>query len=219
MENQNPPINNHEYKARRILVLGTSGTGKTTLATKLILTHPAPLVLIYDWQGAEIGKRVGASIAYTRPALAEILDRGDRLVSYYPGLDKRPKAERIADFDWFCGMAFDLAGQTPGRLLLVVDEGHELIDPWNIPENLGAVLSQGRRREMDSCIVARSANSLQTEARDQMTELYCFRLVDKNSLQYPRELGLDPDKVKALADLHLIYLNGKTGEQKELVLS
>jgi hypothetical protein len=115
-------------------------------------------------------------------------------------------------------MVFEVGGVTPGRKLLVVDECQDLIDPWTLPDQLGDVLSRGGRREIDTALVGRSANALQTEARDQVTELYCFRCLDSNSLKYPTGAGLDPERIKSLKDTEFIFKDMRTGETKELAL-
>jgi hypothetical protein len=115
-------------------------------------------------------------------------------------------------------MVFEVGGCIPGRKLFVVDECQDLIDPYNMPEPFGDILSRGGRRMIDTCLIGRSANALQTESRDQVSELYCFRLVDGNSLKYPASLKLDADQVQALPDTHFVFKDLRTGEQKKLAL-
>jgi hypothetical protein len=213
---QNPPINNLDYKARRVLILGVSRTGKSTLMARLIYTHPAPLVLVYDWQGGEFAKRLGAVLATDREMLAKKIDEGHRIVCY--DAEAGEHDPQGGGFEWWCEMVFELAGQTPGRKLVVIDECQDLIDPYNLPTQLGDILSRGGRRMIDTCIAGRSANALQTEARDQVTELYVFRCLDANSLKYPTSLGLDAETIQGLPDTHFIFKNMRTGQQNELAL-
>lgn len=216
MQSSRPIKNNLDYKARRVLVLGVSRTGKSTLTARLIYTHPAEIVLVYDWQGGEYAKRLGAKLCFSREALAEAISQGHRIICY--DAEAGEDDPQGAGFEWFCGMAFELAGHTAGRMLFVVDECQDLIDPWNMPESLGNVLSRGGRREMDTAIVGRSANALQTEARDQVSELYCFRVLDANSLKFPVAMGLDPERVKSLPDTEFVFKDMRTGQMKELAL-
>lgn len=211
-------INDHKYQARRVLVLGTTGTGKTTLATRLIYSHPAPLVLVYDWQGGEFAERLGAKLAHSRHELAAAIKSGDRICCYAGAGDQATPEEVATDFDWFCSMAFELAGETPGRKLIVIDECQDLIDPWNLPPALGSLLSKGRRRLVDTCMIGSAANALQSTARNQVTELYCFRSVDENALKYPGSLGIDTDTIRDLPNTHLVYRDNVSGDQKRLAL-
>lgn len=182
----------------------------------MVATHPATLVLVYDWQGGEFAKRLGGVLCPSRDSLVVAIELNRRIVCYDADAGEHdPTGE---GFEWFCQMAFEVGGITPGRKLVVVDECQDLIDPWNMPEALGDLLSRGRRRQIDTCIVGRSANSLQTEARDQVSELYVFRCIDENSLKYPKSVGLDPERVKALKDTEFIHKDMRTGDQNELEL-
>lgn len=209
-------INDLDYKPRRVLVLGVSGTGKSTLTARLIHTHPAPLVLVYDWQGGEFGRRLGGRLCASREELAEAIDGGTRLVCYDAEVGEQDP--QGAGFEWFCEMAFEVSGVTPGRKLVVADDCHDLLDPWNMPPALGKLLGRGRRRLVDTCLIGEAANCLQTKARNQVSELYVFRCTDENSLKYPASVGLDIEKVKNLQDTHFIYRDMRTGDQKELDL-
>jgi hypothetical protein len=216
---ENQTINNLDYPARRIVVMGTTRTGKTTLAARLAHSHPAPLVLIFDWQGGEFASRLGEKVASTREELAAQIDSGRRVICYYPyHIPEKNIEEWAEEFDWFSAMVFELAGKTPGRKLFVIDEAQDVMDPWNVPDGLSAILTKGGRRMIDTCVLSRSGNAINTVGRDQVNEVYCFRLTDDNSLKYPKALGMDPEEVKTLKDTHFIYRNTRTGEEKKLAL-
>lgn len=213
---QNQTINNLDYKARSLLILGVKRTGKSTLAARAIHTHPAELILIYDWQGGEFAKRLGNRLCLSREDVEKALQDGSRIICYDAEAGEAdPRGEGFA---WFCTMVFEVGGTTPGRKLFVVDEVHELVDPYNIPEPLGDILSRGGRRMIDTVMIGRSANALQTEARDQVSELYVFRLIDANSIKYPKDIGLDADEIRGLKDTHFIYKDMRTGEVLKLDL-
>jgi hypothetical protein len=213
---KNQTINELNYQARRLLLLGVTGTGKTTLACRLVYSHPAPLVLIYDWQGAEFAQRLGATPAESREELAARIESGERLVCYdAESSENEPEGD---GFTWFCEMAFEVAGRTPGRKLVVVDECQELIDPWKIPDGLGKLLSRGRRRMVDTCLLGSAANALHSVGRNQVTEAYFFRTTDENALKYPASLGLDTDEIRDLKNTEFVYRNNVTGEKEKLAL-
>ena len=211
-----PQLNDLNYKARRALVLGTTGTGKTTLVYRLAHSHPADCVFVYDWQGGEFATRLGARKLASRDEVLSAIDEGERIVAY----DAESGEEDASGegFEWFCDTAFETSGVMPGRKLFIVDECQDLIDPYNVPDGLQRILSRGRRRLMDTCLAGRSANALHTVGRDQVSELYCFRCIDENSLKYPKSIGLDPEEVKSLPDTHFFYRDLRTGDKKRLAL-
>lgn len=219
---QNPPpketLNNLDYKARSVLILGVKRTGKSTLASRLIHSHPAPLVLVYDWQGGEFGRRLNEKGYNSREEVLQAIEEGRRVVCYNAERGEHKSEIKTEGFDWFCDMAFEISGQLPGRKLLCVDELHDLIDPYNIPEPLGDILGRGGRRMMDTCLIGASANALHSESRNQISELYCFRCVDDNALKYPKSLGLDPAQIRGLPDCRFMFWDARTGEKKELEL-
>lgn len=171
----------------------------------------------FDWQGGEIASRLGGARAYTHEEFARRIDAGARLVCYIVR-DDLEAAQIDEEFDWFCDFTFELAGQLPGRKLIVVDESQDLIDPWNIPPGFERILCRGGRRMIDTVVCGSSANALEGTARNQVSELYCFRCVDDNAVKYPKSVGIDPEKVKALPDTHFIFKDMRTGRQNNLDL-
>lgn len=210
-------LNNLEYKATRALILGTTGTGKTTLASRYVFQHPAPLILIYDWQGGEFAKRLGAPLAESRTHLAHMLEsKAFRVICY--DAENAESDPESAGFDWFCGMVFEVCGWIPGRKLIVIDEGQELIDARNIPESFRVLLRRGRRRMIDTVFIADAANVIHNIGRNQVSDLYHFRGTDENAMDYAEGLGVTPDEIRGLDDLEFIHVNTRTGEKKKLAL-
>ena len=193
-----------------------SRTGKSTLASRLIYTHPAETVLIYDWQGGEFARRLGATLATSREQLATDIQEGKRIICY--DAETGEADVKGEGFDWFCGMAFELAGNLPGRKLFVCDEMQDLIDPYNITENLDNLLTRSGRRMMDTCFIGSAANALHNRARNQVSELYHFRVIDESALAYSKSLGMEPESIRNLPDCQFIYRDNRTGETKKLDL-
>lgn len=216
--NQPEVINNLDYKARSVLILGVKRTGKSTLAFRLIDSHPVPLVLIYDWQGAEFSRRLGVRPLESREAVGQALRRGDRIICYAAEKGETKETLKGEGFEWFCDMAFEIAGHVPGRKLFCVDECQALIDPYTIPEPLSRILDRGGRRMMDTCLIGSSANALHTESRNQISEVYVFRCIDENAVKYPKSIGMDPDQIRALPDCRFVFWEARTGNRKTLDL-
>lgn len=115
-------------------------------------------------------------------------------------------------------MVFELCGQTAGEKVIVIDEGQDLMDPWTIPPELDDILCRGGRREMNTVIIASAPNAINGTGRNQITELYCFRLVDGNARKFPVSLGLDDEEIQKLPDTECLHLDMRTGEKGRLAL-
>ena len=209
-------LNNHHYNARRILILGTTGQGKTTAALRLIRLLPASLVLIYDWQGGEISRRLGHEACADREAVGEKIAQGARIVAYDPG-DELSEDAQEEDFAWWCDMCRTVAGGIPGRKLVVIDESQDLMTTQKIPAPLYKLLARGRRREIDTILIAAAANAIHGRGRNQVNEVYCFNCIDDNALEYPASLGLDREQIMSLQSGEFFHRD-KTGKLSKLDL-
>jgi NADH/NAD ratio-sensing transcriptional regulator Rex len=211
------PLNNFEYKASSVLILGTKRCGKTTYSVRYIDKYPGEVVVVYDWQGGEIAHRVGGHLVDSRDALAEKLDDGEVKVICYNAevAEKDPKGE---GFEWFCHFCFEALGQFAGSKLVVVDELQDLITSHDVPEALLTLLTRGGRRQIDTLLVASQSNAIHNQCRNQITEIVVFRTLDENALKYPAALGMEIEEIKALPDCRFLHKSCRTGDQKKLDL-
>src|ERR1700677_5105711 len=100
-------INNRQYKARRIAVIGVTGTGKSTLMLRVVDTHPGDLILIFDWQAREFSEELGIRPAESRHELEEKIASGQRVITFDPTCEAgAPLEDAKPDFEWFCEMAY-----------------------------------------------------------------------------------------------------------------
>jgi hypothetical protein len=210
-------LNNFHYNARRILILGTTGQGKTTAALRLVRLLPADLIFVYDWQGGEFAERIGVAGTDSRAVVGQKIEEGQRIICYNPG-DKLGEAAQLDDFDWWCDMVMEVSGRVPGRKLAVIDEADELMTNQKIPDALYRILKRGRRRQIDTILIASAANAMHNKGRNQVSELFCFKCVDENALTYPTSLGLDGATIAQLAPGRFSHLNLVTGQRMELAL-
>lgn len=186
---------------------------------RLIHTHPAPLILVYDWQGGEQARRLGAKLATSREGMGKLIDSGERICCYDAEAGEGKQGVQGDGFEWFCEMSFEIGGDIPGRKLVCADELQDLgVDAYNIPDSLNALLTRGRRREIDTAFAASAANGIHGDGRNQVSEFYCFRCVDENALKYPKSLKMDVDRIMKLEDCQFIFRDNRTGEIAELDL-
>lgn len=202
-------INDLTYNADRILILGTTGQGKSTCASRIIHLHPADLVLIYDWQQGEFARLLGAPLCHTREEVAERIEQGQHIVCYDPEIpvDDDYDDNQAEDFAWWCTMVMEVSGELDCEKLVVIDEAQDLMTAHKIPAPLRWLLARGRRRRIDTILLAESANAIHGKGRNQVSQLYCFQCTDDNATDYPVSLGLDRDEIKNLAPTHFIHWN------------
>ena len=194
--------------------------GKTTLAARVVHLHPADLVLIYDWQEGEFARRLGAPLCTTREEVAHRIEQGHRVVCYDPQIPFEDEIEerQQEDFAWWCKMVMEVAAHFPGIILAVIDENHDLMTAHKMPAAERWLLSKGRRRRIDTLLVAAAANAIHNSGRNQISELYCLGCVEKNALDFPASLGLDPDEIKALPPTHFIHWDRRSRKITKLDL-
>lgn len=174
------------------------------------------MVLIYDWQEGEYAKRLGVSAAYSRDEVLQQIAAGKKIICYRA--DIAAKDHEKEEWEWFCTMAFEVSSITPGIKLIVVEELQDLIDGHKMPPSMKTLLSRGRRRRLDSILSASAPNGLHNNSRDQVSELYLFRSIDENALNYPTSMGIDAQEIRDLPDTHFLYRNLRTGRKVNLAL-
>ena len=199
------------HKPTKLLITGSSGTGKTTFVLRYLTGTLADRVLIYDWQG-EFAERLGLT---PQPLnFAALGDHADahRVTVCDPALTECPAGEGLARFAVFCR---EYARNLPnnGTALIVVDELHRLQDTnaAGVPPEFVDVLEFGRRDGLDAVMVSQAPNLLHNRIRNQITEAVVFRLIDARAAGWLEPLGFDLDAIREQRSGSYIYRNTETG--------
>lgn len=207
-------MKNIHHKGTKVLVCGSSGTGKTTFLEKYIAGCWHKQVFVFDHQG-EIFGRLNIQPFNTLEDLAEYIDKTetekqDTVLIYDPSDEYPGKLEDA--FDDFASFVFNLAEYKPGPLLFVCDEIQQITGPYVNPLPLKRILQTGRRRELDCLMLSQQPNEIHNSIRNQTTELVLFSLVDRNAVKFGVEFGgADEDELKSLNTGHFIHYNRETG--------
>lgn len=205
---------NIKRKASHVLVVGKSGTGKTSYAERYIIGSHHARVFIYDHQG-EFQERLNLFPVRTFEEL-EIRLPAERILCFdysynYPG-------QLEYCFEIFCAQCFSIAKDymTPmnKESLFVCDEVQKTMTTAQLPQDFKNILQTGRRFNLDSLSMSQQPNELHNSLRNQVTEFVAYRLQDARALKWVDEAGIDIAVVSKLPDLSYLWKNMQTGEER-----
>lgn len=207
-----------ERKGTKVLVVGSSGTGKTTFALRYIAGAWHRLVVVYDHEG-EMATRLGVSSLYSLVDTGAAMQRelmessGMAFLAYDPAIEFEGRLEE--GFDLFCDTLFSWCDAMPDgtEVLFVVDEIQKVTGNMVIPQPLKTILQTGRRKGLDCLFLSQAPNEIHNTLRNQVTELVSFGMIERNALKFADEMGLDVNEVAALPIGHYIGWNRYTGDR------
>lgn len=216
---------NYKHKSLKLLISGSSGTGKTTYWLRFIHKCPHAVKFIYDSEGEFIERGRHGIACKTRNELirtAESVFRGEaksNQVIYDPAVEY-PGASEIG-FEWFCGWVFEVAERTDHvPKILCCDELQNMADSkFQLGNNLKKVLETGRRYSLDFVGITQALNLINNRIRNQITELVSFRTQDIRALDFLESRGFDPSEIMELRDLHFVARDMRTNEESRGRLS
>jgi len=197
------------HKPHKVLVVGASGTGKTTFFLRYLANVRARWRFVFDGEG-ELAARLGIRPACWPDDMAADLIRTGWCI--YDPAEQFPGRTSDA-FAYFAGWTFTMAGRLPGRKILAADELQKLTTPWpaGLPPELATVMETGRRHGLDCAFVSQAPNLLHNRIRNQITELVCFQLIDPRAVEWVALAGLDADRVRALRPGQWVARNLRSG--------
>jgi DNA polymerase III delta prime subunit len=194
----------------KVLFCGMTGTGKTTLALKKILTEKHDWKIIID-QDRQWSRRLGGYCVTELRHLPHALAHS-RAVCFDPMPHFRGDLQSA--FDWICEFVWSFAGQFPGNKLLVMDDFPDMTPISNgeyRKHRLCEIAGNGRRRGLDLYGLCRAYTEACPLFRSAFSELYCFRQPDSTCADWMARNGFDLETVKRLADGEYLHLNRATG--------
>lgn len=185
---------NFAAKIRCTLVAGKSGSGKTTFALRyLVSDRKFSTRFIFDYRG-EFSARLGLPFAETEEELLCAAEEG--FCIFAPG--RMFPGQLEAAFVWFCKFAFNLAQHLPSRSLLLVDEVWKYCSPHKLPPELGEVVQEGRKHELEMMFMTQRPHLVNGTITNEVTELICFTLAEPAALERVQFWGVDPSEISAL---------------------
>lgn len=199
-------------KASCTLVIGSSGTGKTTFALRYLLNSKASAVFIFDPIG-EFSGRLGIPAARNGFEIQTSLLTGWVCFdpsALFPGDDAE-------GFNFFCEYAYQVSERFPGRKIFVVDEVQSYMKPQSIPAELKELIEKGRKRELEILGMSQRPNEVNGALMNQATEIVSFALGSVNDGSALERQGFSAEELRGLPDRSFVARTRRGGELRGVI--
>lgn len=188
------------------LIVGMTGSGKSTFAYRYLLNAPAACRFIFDDLG-RAATRLGIAPVFTAAECEAAL--ASQWVIFNP--HRMFPGDTKAAFRWFCSWVYDCAQRGPGKKLLLVDEVWQWQNNLEIPRELALAVQTGREENLELVSATQLPHKINASITGQSTELVCFRLGEPLALARVRDLGANVEEVSALPLGQWVSYNRLTG--------
>lgn len=189
------------------LVLGSSGTGKSTFVTTYLIRSKFACRFLFDPMG-EWSQRLKLPLATKVFDIQEQMMTG--WVCYDPTEDWG--ADTQEGFRFFCDFVKLASTKFQGRKVFVVDEVQDYMTPQSMPGELGIIVQAGRKWELESVFTSQRINQLNGALLNQATEHVVFSLGSDNDLKRLEAYGFNSEELAVMPDLHFVARSRKRGE-------
>lgn len=196
------------HKPTKILILGRSGSGKSTYETRYVLAAKHDRVFIYDHK-LEFLERLQIQPCYSIDDLTKAIEDERRIISYsyledYPG-------DSTAGFEFFCEWVFEVAKALQVKSLFVADEINRFTTTSEMGWEFRQLIEDGRLQGLDFIGTSHAANQISNRLRLQLTEVVALNSRDKRPLEFLDDLGFDTDEIQKLEVGQFVTLMLDTG--------
>ncbi len=174
------------------LIVGMTGSGKSTFAYRYLVNAPAACRFIFDDLG-RAASRLGINPAYTANEIEAAL--ASKWVVFNPC---RMFDDKRMAFRWFCHWVYHASRRGTGKKFFLVDELWQFCTDESIPKELQLVSNAGREENIELITATQQPELINPSITGAATELVCFRLAQPDGLRVVGKLGADREAVSGL---------------------
>ncbi len=179
-----------------VLILGRTGSGKTTLAKEIMQQFPRRITLdpLEEYNSGVIVRDFTRLYEYlTRPGFDA--ERDPFVLTF--------RARSTVDREFLFKFVKEM-----NDILLTVEEAEIYLDPRSLNEDFSDLINYGRHREISLLAIARRVPEISIEFRAQITEFITFRQFEPRDLDLLERYGFNREEVKNLEEHKYAVLRG-----------
>jgi hypothetical protein len=186
------------HKPTKILIVGKSGSGKTTYLLRYIKHSDHAQVFIFDHK-LEFQEREGILVSNSIDDCTERLKKGEKFISYHYA-EEFPGDSETA-FQFYCEWIFEVSKvlREDGKSrLFAADEVNRFTGTSDMGWSFRQLIEDGRLQGLDFIGTSHAANQIHNRLRLQLSEIVALRTLDPRPLAFLEENGFDPEAIKSL---------------------
>lgn len=197
---------NYDHPKCVVAVCGTGGHGKSTFFKKLLDRQKAKFWFYYDHK-SEMSRRWGLAPCFDLAGLVAQANAGR--VCFDPS--RMFPGKKGEGFLFFCDFVYQVCEAAKGRKILVCDELQMMVGQTK-PEELIAIMDDGRSREIDCFFIVQSVNQIHNNIQNQFTEIFAFRQAHEAATKHLVNVGFEEEQLITLRPGEWAYKNLTSGE-------
>jgi hypothetical protein len=186
------------HKPTKILIVGKSGSGKTTYELRYVRNSGHATVFIFDHK-QEFEEREGIPASISIDECTERLTKGEKFISYHYAHEFPGDAENA--FQFFCEWVYEIckALRDDGKeRLFACDEVNRFTGTGDMGWAFRQLIEDGRLQGLDFVGTSHAANQIHNRLRLQLSEIVALRTLDPRPLAFLQENGFPVEEIKAL---------------------